>query len=280
MNKKLGNVSVFIEFTVSSGLAVFFHWVLHYKEVGYTIFSVGLLLSLTTYLFREEIEKTRDELREMYQKSHEIIFAISSIQDPECQSKAHELMNGAKTTIRLLQQGYIPLEESEFYVEAARGVENAIGHVRCVDPLTGIWERASLINFYQTNLRAVERGVRVTRVFVVNRDVLAKRDILNFIMQQVRDGINCRIAFRDELPNAGDVNALFTSSSFDFAVYDDRTVTEVFGQAGKYFGRKTTQPVEVAKFLRFYDLIAHSSHAVTIEDEKISVAGELFQLDT
>ncbi len=214
----------------------------------------------------------------MYHKSHEIIFAISSIPDPECLSKAHELMNGTKTTIRLLQQGYIPLEETEFYMEAAKGVENATGHVKCVDPLTGGWERASLINFYQTNLQAIERGVRITRIFVVNRDELAKQDILNFIQLQVRDGINCRIAYRDELPTAGDVSALFTSSSFDFAVYDDRTVTEVFGQAGKYFGRKTTQPVEVAKYLRFYDLIAHSSHAVTIEDGKIAVAGEMFDL--
>ena len=43
-------MAVFIEFLAGSGLAIFFHWVLDYKEAAYTIFAVGILLSLVTWL--------------------------------------------------------------------------------------------------------------------------------------------------------------------------------------------------------------------------------------
>ena len=52
MNKKIQNMAVFIEFLAGSGLAIFFHWVLDYKEAAYVIFAVGILLSLVTWLLR------------------------------------------------------------------------------------------------------------------------------------------------------------------------------------------------------------------------------------
>jgi hypothetical protein len=39
-------------------LAIFFHPVLNYSEAAYIIFGIGLLLSLATYLVRDEVEKT------------------------------------------------------------------------------------------------------------------------------------------------------------------------------------------------------------------------------
>jgi len=66
MNKKMQNIAVLIEFIAGSGLAIFFHQVLRYPEAAYTIFGIGVLLSLVTYLLREEIEKTRAELLEQY----------------------------------------------------------------------------------------------------------------------------------------------------------------------------------------------------------------------
>jgi hypothetical protein len=114
MNKKMHNIAVLIEFLVGSGLAIFFHKVLGHSEVAYTIFGVSILLSLVTYLLQEDIEKTRAELLAQYQRAHELTFAIARISDPECQSKAHELIASAMRTISLLQQGYIPMDETEF----------------------------------------------------------------------------------------------------------------------------------------------------------------------
>ena len=48
MNKKIHSMAVFIEFLAGSGLAIFFHLVLHNAEASYIIFGIGILLSLVT----------------------------------------------------------------------------------------------------------------------------------------------------------------------------------------------------------------------------------------
>jgi hypothetical protein len=55
-------------------------------------------------------------------------------------------------------------------------------------------------------------------------------------------------------------------------------VTDVFGQQGKYFGRKTSEPVEVAKYLHLYDLIEHSAHAVALDGDSIILSSEVIAL--
>lgn len=273
MKIKTHNMAIFVEFVAGSGLAVLFHWVLHYKEAAYIIFGVGVLLSLATYLIREEMETTREGLLEQYHQAHEASFAISRIQDPECWSKAQEIMAGTMKTIQLLQQGFVPLEDSEFYLEGARQADQAVRQVNAVDPLTEGWEsRGALVNFYQANLRALQRGVKVTRTFVINRDDLTDRSVQQVLASQLRDGIEVRIAFRDELPAISGISGRDTNNTFDFAIYDDRVVTDVFTQPGRYFGRKTSQPAEVAKYLGFYTLIEHSSHQAVLQDELVVTA--------
>ena len=279
MNKKMQKIAVLIEFLAGSGLAIFFHQVLRYPEAAYTIFSIGVLLSLGTYLLREDIEKTRAELLEQYHQAHELTFAIARISDPECQSKAHELMASAMRTISLLQQGYIPMDETEFYLEGAKQMEQAVHHAKVADRITTGWDsRGTLHNFYQANLRAIERGVKITCIFVVNRETLAEPDFQKVLLTQNRNDIDVRIAFRDELPSATNISNRDTDSSFDFAIYDDRVITDVFSKPGKYFGRKTSEPVEVAKYLHLYELVEHSAYAVTLEDDKVILAGDVIPL--
>jgi hypothetical protein len=279
MNKKMQKIAVLIEFLAGSGLAIFFHQVLRYPEAAYTIFGIGVLLSLGTYLLREDIEKTRGELLEQYHQAHELTFAIARISDPECQSKAHELMASAMRTISLLQQGYIPMDETEFYLEGAKQMEQAVHHAKMADRITTGWDsRGALHNFYQANLRAIERGVKITRIFVVNRENLTEPDFQKVLLTQYRNDIDVRIAFRDELPSATNISNRDTDSSFDFAIYDNRVITDVFSKPGKYFGRKTSEPVEVAKYLHLYELVEHSAYAVTLEGDKIILAGDVILL--
>jgi len=279
MNKKIKNIAVLIEFLAGSGLAIFFHQILHYPEAAYTIFGIGILLSLVTYLVREDIEKTREELLERYHQAHELTFAIVRISDAECQSKAQELLASTMGTISLLQQGYIPMDDVEFYLEGAKQMDHAINHVKTADRITTGWDsRGVLHNFYQANLRAIERGVKIIRIFVVNRENLAEPNFQKVLMTQCSDGIDVRVAFHEELPSATDITSRNTDSSFDFAIYDDRVITDVFSKPGKYFGRKTGTPVEVAKYLHLYELVEHSAYAVTLEGDEVILAGEVIPL--
>src|SRR6185369_3188877 len=110
ISKKVQNMAVFIEFLAGSGLAIFFHWVLHFPEAAYSIFGIGILLSLATYLLREDLEKTRHVLIDQYHQAHEITFAVAQIGDQQCRTKAEEMLTGVKRTIAMLQQGFIPLD--------------------------------------------------------------------------------------------------------------------------------------------------------------------------
>lgn len=279
MNKKIHELAVFIEFLVGSGLAIFFHMVLNNEGAAYLIFGVGILLSLVTYLVREDVGKTREELAALYLQAHEIPAALARISDGECQAKAQELVAGTMKNIALLQQGYIPLDEIEFYHEGARLSNQATARIKAVDPLSPGWlSRGALLNFYQANLRALDRGVKITRIFVTSREGLADPEVQKVLLAQHLDDIDVRLAFREELPSTVDISGRDTNSSFDFAVYDDRAVTDVFAQAGKYYGRKCSQPAEVAKYLHLFELLEHSAHPVTVEDDRIVPSSELLAL--
>ena len=281
MNKKIHNIAVLLEFLAGSGLAIFFHVVLHDVEAAYIIFGVGILLSLATYLLREDIEQTREKLIDQYEHAHEITFTIARMTDPECRAKAHEIVAGAKRTLALLVQGYVPLDETEFYMKGTKYMDESHRRVKAVDPVTVGWDsRGALLNYYQANVRALERGVQVTRIFVLNREELADAEVQKVLLLQLRDGIEVRIAHRDELPTASDICGRDTDSSFDFAIYDDKVATEVFSQQGKYFGRKTRESALVGNYQCLFDLIEHGSHTVAVEDDRVVLAADIVTLDS
>lgn len=279
VNKKIQDMAVFIEFLVSAGLAIFFHMVLHNEQAAYVMFGMGMLLSLVTYMVREEIEKSRGELLEQYHQAHLIPFALAQVADAECQAKAQELVAATLKNIEWLQQGYIPLDEMDFYLEGGRLADQTVQHIKAVDPVYSGWHnRAALINFYQGNLRAINRGISITRVFVANRSDLADPEVQKVLVGQYRDKIDIRIAFREEFPAAVDISGSDSNSSFDFAIYDDRAVTAVFAHPGKYHGRKTAADAEVAKYLHLYDRLEQSAHPVTLENDRIVPVNELLSL--
>lgn len=274
MNKAIHPVSPLIEFLLAAGLGIFFHWVLRDPGAAYVIFGVGILLSLATYLLRQDVASLREGLVRQYQVAHEITFAVARIPDPDCQARAQEVLSAAKKDLSQLQHGYIPLDETEFYHAAARAVEQASSEVKAVDPMTEGWDtRGALVNFYQANLRAIARGVRVTRIFVVPREALASAEVQRVLLTQAQHGIDVRVAYRDELPSSGDGAGWADTCSFDFALYDDRVATDVFRTPGRYHGRKTSRPEEVLKYRRNYELIEHNSHPVALEGDRACPTG-------
>lgn len=275
MRKKIQDMAIFIEFIAGSGLAIFFHLVLHHEEAAYIMFGVGILLSLATYLLREDIEQAREKLIIQYDNAHEIIFTLAKITDPECRNKALEILAGSQRTLALLLQGYVPLDETEFYMKGTKYFEESKRRVKAVDPITVGWDsRGAILNYYQANLRAIERGVQVTRIFVLNREEMPDLEVQKVLLLQIHDGIEVRIAYRDELPSASEINGRDTASSFDFAIYDDKVATEVFSLPGKYFGRKTRDVALVGNYQHLFDLIEHGSHAVTIEDDSVVLTAD------
>jgi hypothetical protein len=98
------------------------------------------------------------------------------------------------------------------------------------------------------------------------------------LLGQHNDGIEVRIAFRDELPSASVISGRDTDGSFDFAIYDDQSTTEVFPHSGTYFGRKSSQAAVIERCLRLYDLVEHSSHTVVLDEGQIILASDQIKL--
>lgn len=279
MTARLYNMAIFIEFLAGSALAIFFHVVLHYVESAYTIFGVGVLLSLATYLLRQEIGSSAQELGARYDHAHEITFCLSQMNDAECRAKALEILAGTKRTLEFLLQGYVPLDESEFYLKASEYFDKSTRQVKTVDSATAGWNsRGALLNYYQANLRAVERGVRVIRIFVLSREEMADVEVQKVILSQLRDGIEVKVTQREELPAAGDLRGRDITASYDFAIYDEKVATEVFPLPGRYFGRKTRDAALVGNYQHLFNLIEHSSHTVTAEEDRILFPAELLPL--
>ena len=275
MTRKIHDMAVFVEFIAGSGLAIFFHFVIHNEDAAYIVFGAGCLLALATYLLREDIAQAREKILDKYDYAHEITFAIARMSDPECQAKAHEVMAGTKNIIALLQQGYIPFDETEFYMKAAKYMDETLRRVKAVNPVTVGWDsRGALLNYYQANLRALARGVRITRIFVIDRDGLADGDLRKILLPQIRDGIDVRIAYRDELPTASDMRSRNTSGSLEFAIFDDQVVTAAFSHPGLYFGRKTSEPALVGNYQHLFAVIEHNSHPVAAEGDRVVLAAE------
>ena len=112
----------------------------------------------------------------------------------------------------------------------------------------------------------------------MSREELADAEIQKVILAQVKDGVDARVAFRDEFPSANAISGRDTNVPWDFAVYDEQVATEVFPQPGKYYGRKTSQAAEVEKYLRYYQLVDHSAHAVVADGDRLSLATDCLAL--
>ena len=261
-------MAALIEFVVGAGLAIFFHVVLHDRMAALIIFGIGLLLSLATWLLREDIIEIRERMLEEYREFHELPDAMRRIEDPECLQKAREIIARITRNMSLLQRGFIPMDETEFMLEATKEADATQRTLKSVNPLTPGWDtRGTIIKYYQANKRALERGVKITRTFALRRDQLSEAEVQKLLRTHYEDGIEVKLVYRDELPAGGEAGWA-KDCSFNFAVFDNRLVVDVSAPA-PYYGVRTSQPGELVRYLRMLDLVDHASHAVTLRENEI-----------
>src|SRR3569832_1136078 len=130
------HLTVLIEFLVSAGLGIYFHWVLHWQKEAYIVLAIGLLLTLATYLLADEIARSRDLVIASYHRSHGLLTTLSLIDDKECQERAHSVLAATDRTLMLLQDVYEPHDKTENKHASAKTMAQSRHQVQAVDPLT------------------------------------------------------------------------------------------------------------------------------------------------
>jgi hypothetical protein len=258
-------MAIFIEFLIGSLLAIYFHWVLQYEQAAYILFGFGILLSLATYLIQHQILNSQKTLATLYQGNHELSSALAAITEPECQLKSQELLVDFKKNLAQLERGYLLLNEAEFYLEGVKAVAQSHKQIKAVDPLEVGWDsRGAVRNYYQANLQALGRGVKITRVFVISRRDLLNPDVQKILQQQLLDGVEVLITYREDLPlNEANQDVY----SLDFAIYDEASVTDRGREKALYFGKRTQKLPEIVKYQRLFELIQHHAHKFLNEEE-------------
>jgi hypothetical protein len=257
-------MAALIEFIVGATLAIVFHFVLEDAVAAFTIFGVGLLLSLSTWLLREDVIEIRERLLAEYREFHELPDALRRIEDPECLRKARESITRVASTLALLQRGFIPLDQTEFMLEATKAADGTQRTLKSVSSLAA-WEmRGAVLKYYQANKRAAERGVKISRTFVLRRGRTLDAEVQKILETHRKDGIEVKVLYRDELP-AGEAGWT-KDCSFNFEIYDDRLVVDVSAPP-PYYGVKVCQRAELVRYHQMFNLIDHASAATFGEEE-------------
>ncbi|MGZ8189793.1 MAG: hypothetical protein ACXWTS_01040 [Methylococcaceae bacterium] len=202
-------------------------------------------------------------LANLYQNNQDITEALSAINDSECQLKSRELLKVFKKNLELLKHSYLLLNEPEFYLEGAKALEQTSHRVKAVDTLQVDWDgRGALLNYYDGNLKALARGVQITRIFVISRHDTFDQNVQKTLYKQSQDGIDVRITYRENLLLNNDEISVH---SLDFAIYNDALVTERGLDNGSFLGKKIKKSAEIEKYLRLFDLIEQHSYRLTSE---------------
>jgi hypothetical protein len=260
---------VFIEFVLGVVTGIYLCWLLKFEEAAYFIFGATPLLAVVTYLLQRKIAASRMTLSAL-QDGNEIVKALSAIKDRVYRDKALELLTAFKKNLELLEHGYLLLNEAEFYWQGLKALEQATRQIKTVELLQHRWDRHdNLLNRDQANLRALARGVRITRIFIIERQGLFDRSIQKLLQQQSEAGIDVRIAYSEDL------NEDETAHSLDFAIYDNALVADRGRENNSYFGKLTNKPAEIEKYLRSYNLAERHAHRMS--SEKVVDRLQLFE---
>ena len=222
----------------------------------------------------DEIMKAQHVLKNFDQSSKDITDVLSAINDPECQLKSGELLRVFKNNLEMLKHNYLLLTEAEFHLEVAKALEQT---QHCLKAVVSIQvnedSQGALFNYYEATLQAMTRGVQITKIFVTRRQELLNRNIQKILYKLHQDGMDVRIAYLEDLQwLSDDINV----HTLNFAIYNDGLITDRASNKSNYFGKRTTNPAEIDKYIGFFDLISVHSHRFASE----SIQSQLQLIDT
>jgi hypothetical protein len=251
-----------LEFLVAAGLALMFHFGLRLEREAYVLFGVGVLLTLAVHLVLDRMHALHRQTAEAINRVTRLEATLERVKDPEAVVKGRAVIETAQQVLGLLSQGTIPLTEGEYYYEASRCLdrcEREITAVNSVD-ITDWIGKVQKINYYRNQVRTSRRGVAIARIFVIHRNELTNPDVVRTIVNQRDDGITVRLALYEDLMFSGRDGIEMPTN---FVLFDGRELIARTPLLGMYYGKKSHDPGEIARYRRVYEIL--DQHARPVE---------------
>jgi hypothetical protein len=161
----------------------------------------------------------------------------------ECQDALHNLVEGRMTVP--------PLSEYSFGVKEIFQMRSEIMATSYVDA-DWFWRSVAGENYFQVNVALAKRGVRITRVFIGDRDTLSKFG--TYISRHKEAGIRVLVAVIDEIP---------ISLCEDYLIGDQRILVQLdlTRQGVARAERITIDPQEVRRAINNFERLVQASYS-------------------
>ncbi len=113
--------------------------------------------------------------------------------------RAHDALLECREVVHSLAEGRMIIPSESKFSYGRRGIESARTSIRAVACAKPDWWKTNIGQaYFQANVNAVERGVRITRIWIYDEATLI--DLQNVIMQQHNAGIETHVILPDQLP--------------------------------------------------------------------------------
>lgn len=218
------------------------------KGEAYIVWAVGALMISVTFTLKKEILSVLNERIEIYS-------LLQKINDDELRRMAINCIDECRNNLENLAQGSFTGGVSEIFdhgILRIKNINNSIQATHVVPTLSCLHifnTQPSVINYYNANIEAIKRGVKIERIFIIDEEVFFDSDknivdieALKIIKKQIDDGIDVTIALKKDIPESDLME--------DFIIFDNSIVQiEKTGTANIYDGVTVTK---IPKDIKLY----------------------------
>lgn len=232
--------------------------------------TLGLVLATLTQLFDLQIRQSNSEekllqattLNQAVYQDQWLLKHLRQIVDSYLIVKAkdfdlfknraeHSIVE-CRNTMYGMAEGHLTVEPRSafsFGEVMMDNVKNSYKHV-AASPDIAYWRKTYAQKGTIAKISAIERGVKVTRIFVQKLETL--KEIVDVLKMQSSNGIQVYVAFQDELPK---------NLCYDYVIADDSAAAQMVTSANGEYRQQaiTIDPIEVENLVKSFELTLHHS---------------------
>lgn len=197
-------------------------------DAAYIVLAVGATFTFALAFLKKEMEAN---LREEIKKSHDLYRIVTEIDDSELQNEVFKLA-------RSLASGEVPANFAEHRARnLIKKVTKTVWGSDCranKQALLDWWQSSTGINWFASNIEAVQRGVRIERHFFLNRHEVVKAngdwdaEVAKLLQDQADNKIDVRVLWLEEVEKH--TKKLTKDILKDFVILDTKEVSVSLGQ--------------------------------------------------